>query len=342
MEKLLLVGNGFDLGLGLQTSYKDFRRYLVKTYLIDEDVLSENELSETDVLDNYIVDSYLFSGELWEAIESSRAGNHGGIDFDQAFVAKYTVYLFDECGNPAEAWSDLENDLAFVDVQELLEAIDQNNDLYDIQNFQDSIAAAVKELHRGILFLFQAWVGTINLNKIANKNRQKYQARVNASKYFLTFNYTSTLEVIFEVPFKEIEYIHGYVKDPQSIMFGCDIHKIKDDGSGHDALSNDTLRTMEKDVLGNVISKESVWDRLKNVSEVNSIGFSFGDIDMPYIDGLFRYIENSNLTWVVDNYQEKKFEEICNKLNESWRKLGKNKGGLTVRLSNNELDNLNG
>lgn len=135
----------------------------------------------------------------------------------------------------------------------------------------------------------------------------------NSEDYFFTFNYTSVLERIYRVPSNHILHIHGglypYCDEPPILGHG-NVKKIKeyrekaeraaeeyDEGkeSIYNAVANYYERTFKN--TNECMSFRGIFFRqLTEVNNVEIIGHSFGEVDMPYFTYL-KYCISKNAKW---------------------------------------------
>lgn len=135
----------------------------------------------------------------------------------------------------------------------------------------------------------------------------------NSEDYFFTFNYTSVLERIYRVPSNHILHIHGglypYCDEPPILGHG-NVKKIKeyrekaeraaeeyDEGkeSIYNAVANYYERTF-KNTNECMAFRGKFFRQLTGVNNVEIIGHSFGEVDMPYFTYL-KYCISKNAKW---------------------------------------------
>lgn len=173
---LYIIGNGFDLHHGLQTSYRDYRNYLIKNKPnIAKDFECSKYLSEPK--DN--MDS------KWSELEEVLK-----IDYTKAFSDIFDFYFQRPKDEKIPGWNDMS-----VDVFDQFSFIDEFTKYY-----------------------FYRWLSNVNMG--VERTKKSSEVAVDETAGFISFNYTETLEKVYSVPEKNILYIHGTVKDQDSIQFG--------------------------------------------------------------------------------------------------------------------------
>jgi len=158
-----------------------------------------------------------------------------------------------------------------------------------------------------IIEFFKEWINTIDVSKAVMK--EKFRDEIRKGKcLFLNFNYTDTLELLYNV--ENVCHIHGS-KDTEIILG----HEGSADFSDFD---EKMFKTTFKKLTGLYISRNrEFFSSLKDVTEIYSIGFSFGEVDMPYIKEIFRNIDTKEVSWYLtkfdeDNGNNKRFRKEIN------------------------------
>lgn len=173
MKSLCIIGNGFDLHHGLNTSYRSFGLFLKRNYPEIYDRLIEyygfSELS--DIEHNSDCDI------LWTEFESSL--------------------------------SLLDRDMVFEDYRGRL-ASPGSPDFRDRDwgTFAIEIKGVVESLTTELFKAFKEFITGVEFPAL--KDIRKLP--INKDALFLTFNYTDTLERYYDVPSQNITYIHGKAK----------------------------------------------------------------------------------------------------------------------------------
>lgn len=140
-----------------------------------------------------------------------------------------------------------------------------------------------------------------------------------SDSYFVTFNYTKTLENLYNIPEDHILHIHGSVDFPDSIQFGTpennpiiaqnDLEKqFRQDEfygvavePGVSSLAG-CMNHMYKDIAGNMGRLETFVDGICGIDEIIIMGHSFSGIDAPYYSQkLIPKFLNVNWTIYVHN-----------------------------------------
>lgn len=233
VHKLFLVGNGFDLALGLKTSYNDFMFWLLKKYLLKsvEDYgnqnapegyttydefyerplpnrvfgYSRNNLFDVLIRENYGKDELLKKfnsfNSLNEIFEFIRL-DHISIEIN----ARNKDTLFQQIYDRANlGWVDIEA-VYFELIKDLVNS-NQKNNKDKIVSYNEDLSNLITELNEYLqeievdipyelaLPFFEQFASSIKNEDIFFNKKMQVDDR-NGHLYFLNFNYTESLKLI--------------------------------------------------------------------------------------------------------------------------------------------------
>lgn len=194
--KLIICGNGFDIHHKLNTQYKDYQQYL-----LEKDPTILTKMSKLKYFD-FGLDSIKEKESIfWTDVE-----NNLSYDF-----YRYTKDLIEERLSNARKIAE-EKSLEAI-LEDKTEEPPINLDLHGIgatslQNFSG-------------LALYK-WLKTIDLTSTTKDD----QLHLDANDFFITFNYTDTLEQIYDIPSNHILHIHGRLNDVHNPKTDSDVHNI--------------------------------------------------------------------------------------------------------------------
>ena len=210
MKRLIVVGNGFDLAHNLPTSYADFMRYLkiYKKNYENRPFFPRNKKSD------FVAEIEEKNYKLYETL---------------------TKYIPEQ-----DLWSSFEEALAKIDISELQDEFSYllkpygADDWRDSDNhaYQNSIEDALSFSHK-ISNAFNGWIKDINLMPVCSLPQIEElfaQDKTFSHTNFLSFNYTSTLEKLYNVPFGKICYIHGNAAWDGNLVVGHHNKQLLDYG----------------------------------------------------------------------------------------------------------------
>ena len=224
---------------------------------------------------------------------------------------------------PDTLWSDFENALGRVEITNIdiddEEQVDEVDDrgIYIYDNYKNRLLIAVEELTD----LFAKWARNIKIQGPAI-----FSSRfINEQNYFITFNYTRTLEIKYNILSKNILHIHGDANDPRSkIICGqckqyddrekiIDFEDINEDFDiefdANSFILDEILHTYFKNTYKNtqeIIDQHSLFFSTlpyRDIQKVVILGHSFGIADAPYFYYLAKRV-NPAAKWEATFYKE--------------------------------------
>lgn len=285
MTVLWVIGNGFDLENELKSSYNDFHHWL-------HEQMPPSERDPENCPPWY---GTLMSGNF------NDGGDYTHLDL---FIPFFCRLMYDL---GSEKWSTLEDSLPQLDFEYAFDeqqVLDEDGDvdwyrtLYLLEFFAENVRDRLAILPN----LFREWVeesvseplrefegsddGVLG-KSIGSKNYAEFQKLFSVSpNRFINFNYTSTLETLYNIDPSDIIHIHGYADDSHSeLRFGHGQSPIAVDQE------NDTPCVSALHEFQVASKKQLNFDALQNANirfeDVTTIcfyGFGFAKVDMPYIE----------------------------------------------------------
>lgn len=301
MNKLFIIGNGFDLAHKIPSSYRNFHQYLV--YKLNS--IAGNKYENYDFTDSEILSNdYETSPEndlLTILYFLSIAEYFGSYDKDKG--------TFDE--KRVKEWKDIEKSVGELNYDDFswiyIDESDEDKE-YRANWINEDIFSPYIEVLKSIPNYFEEWIKQLRISNIILHQDIKQYFDVNT--FFLCFNYTNTLEKIYNIDKKHICYIHGNVDREEKIYFGHGNGKTYSDyldsiknlnyfsvAEGYSEI-NDALRKPVKEII---CKNKDFFKSLNNIQQVYSYGFSYGIVDLPYIKEICK--NASNITeWYINSY----------------------------------------
>ncbi|MBY4605832.1 bacteriophage abortive infection AbiH family protein [Bacillus sp. SPARC3] len=292
MSNLFIIGNGFDLDHDLETSYDDFRSYLLLNY------------PEINMYDSIVPNEILMPD--------------GGVEYDDKEVLSMLFFLINEAEQSEEKWSDIESSLGALDYSLVFDSFDDildkdgDKDMWKMVYRNEDLAAQLVIPTTKIKNYFSEWIDSLKLNTVPPK--KDFEKIIGEEDLFLTFNYTDTLEVLYNVDEDSICHIHGLQNE--EIFFGhgnlkdrTDDH-MKDHVGSQDSLSEIDVQ-LRKDTKRAIELSIDFFEELRvaNISKIYSYGFSFNKVDAVYFKEICDRINTENITWYFNDFDE---ENIVN------------------------------
>ena len=271
MEKLIIIGNGFDIWQGLKTSYK----YLVEYYRDNrERILKKLHIPEVVYEDE--------DGTKFHTDQTS-------IIYSNPFFSE----ILDD-----EFWFNFEESLGVID--------DQTVNLYFGKTRRELryMNKTIKRAKRIIHYTFMEWLKTIALPNI------KIDDYNFDNCLFVNFNYTPTLQQIFNVREENVLHIHGELNDKKSIIYGHNSHpeppeRIAKFFGGRfkglyqiEKLLYDTNKPIDEQIALCIFFFSLHAIPVKSLEEIVVLGHSFGEVDFEYFRFFKRALKN-NAKWKI-------------------------------------------
>ena len=304
MKTLYIIGNGFDCYChGMKTKYKDFRDYLLKKY----------------------PGSKKYYGFPYPTLTF----DHYDYDYAEENVVAYIVHVLDTC--QGEDWSDLETALGreiynvFEDEFEDVDMDDDDNDIFNAIEQNRENGSVIAEIFDTVKKLFFDWINDvlakISYNKVGCKSHYSMVLRKNMTdSFYINFNYTYTLECVYGIAWDQVWHIHGQVGDSyDKILFGHGNNEISFDSEFHWGAEDhfDELAESLKKDTGKVIHQnKDKFTQLSDIEEIYSVGFSFSEVDMVYIQELCQYIDPKSVKWYFDTYDSENNKTYMDRVRE--------------------------
>ena len=239
-------------------------------------------------------------------------------------------------------WWQFEQSLGYPDMSDYIEqtAFENEPDYgsddfrdrdYHAGQFQaeDEIGGLVQEIRDS----FTEWVASLSLPLSDKKiSLDKEDA------YFINFNYTDTLQNVYNVSDENILSIHGNVTKGTDLVLGhnrtydeinteyvvelpeppADLND-EDLAEWYDNHSDDgedyiyqsvrgevvsQISSLRKNTAGIILANKKIFESLKDVKHIFVYGLSFSSIDTPYIDELISHIDKDTVQWKVSYLTE--------------------------------------
>lgn len=273
MSKLFILGNGFDIAHKLPTKYQDFHQYLLKTYPRPRstDFLATCNIKSKTTPDGRNIVNEIESAHFMREMISEVEGDN---------------------------WSNVETSLGYLALGDYVNGLLAHYEPDDIKGAEkyeevsDSLELVMWEFKN----ILHNWISSIEIP--LDRSISEFKQLIDKENdLFLNFNYTSVLEKIYKVV--DVYHIHGSQSD--EIIFGHGNHRFNfmstydgpDDGLAeiHNILLKDTERIIE--------DSQPFFDKLSTVKEIYSIGFSFSEVDLPYIEEICKKCNTEDCIWYL-------------------------------------------
>ncbi|MBQ0163596.1 MAG: hypothetical protein KBS75_00165 [Bacteroidales bacterium] len=328
MNRLVIIGNGFDMAHGLKTSYMDFINWywerrlnamLTEDSAVSEDCLCKLEIKNTTECANWFnfFYSHSFRDLFTREWKFPPADIIGGIKDNTDDFSVTCSRFFETILQSIETrgWVDIENDY-----YQLLKECSENADCgYTVTELDEQLAFLqeklieylrsigtnqyIKELHDGMIEFFDPadfstegkkkaleniGIESINLEDVQYNFEEQKKLRPERIM-LLSFNYTATAKNYNNFNLVH-NYIHGELEHPKNIIFGY--------GDELDRHYQDILDRNDNELLKNVKSVKYLETRhyhdmleflMSAPFQVLIMGHSCGNSDRTLLNTVFEH-----------------------------------------------------
>ena len=248
--------------------------------------------------------------DLWHKLPTKYTDFYKFTEGDLDELERYFHFEY----NSDKPWSNFEEDLGKFDWKSFYD--DHNHIDVTSDSFKPSMAFSLEDdlneqsdiLIEGIREKFKEWVESIQVEEAVAKFDFCKKGR------FISFNYTSLLQNIYDIAADSILHIHGNVDSYDPLIFG---HRESQEEEPELDENGDSNRTMFSDsesaakhpfyafqkpvneILGD---KQDYFESLCNVGTVVILGHSLNDVDIPYIRRIAT--EANGCKWIVSAYSK--------------------------------------
>lgn len=310
---LFIIGNGFDLAHEFPTRYCCFRCWL------------------SGRISHYWEEHRRYISYTPETIMD----NHGNkVVANNAETESFLLQILDECAG--RNWCEFESGLYDVDLQSAFEedtffasdcATDKDGILRDdwLEELQDSSIEKLRINVGHIKDVFNLWIRNI---QITNKPHDSIKQLMTNNDLYLSFNYTETLERLYNILPNCIYHIHGLrwseytIKNISSythnelenLIIGHGEEKPKEFIGMPEVVADEAIKIIEdlRKPTEQIIEKyEELWNKLSAVDSVYGYGFSYNKADLPYVEKICHMLDES-VVWHLhthDDVQNKEYEK---------------------------------
>jgi hypothetical protein len=282
---LFIIGNGFDIAHQLETSYINFRDYLIE--------------------------------EEWEFLDRFEEMYGCHLDMDRRLAERYL-------------WKDFENNLSSFDGDNIVDSATSMELGLDGGDFyiEDTLDSYWESIYKYIYKLedyLKLWIKSIDINCCIRTDL----ICKNNDDLFLSFNYTSLLEEIYEIQEEQILHIHGSVSETyEDLIIGhgnSDIinnyrEQARSARNQFDEKKSSICNALAaycesilKEVKSNIFFNSGFFQRLNEVNQVLVIGHSIGNVDLPYFKEI-RERTNENTIWKIYFYDDSEESTLKDKI----------------------------
>lgn len=306
MNRLVLIGNGFDLAHGLKTSYADFFYWYWKNRIskfydeysnVSKDVLcSLIDLHKQAWNITFFYDSNLKYGNGKEIY-------HYLTSHPDMFEIKSSEFFANICKSiETKNWVDIENE--YYSLLALLHGFVENNYLNlnkQLEFLRDKLIDYLRLESNNIVEVKDCIIEKLNYpilkQEIAVSSNVYQDIRCNdtinpESTMLLSFNYTNIIKRYERnVPRIEVNYIHGQINEPQSVIFGYGDELDKDYQKLREQKDNECLRHIKSIRYLESDNYRKILEFIESAPfQICIMGHSCGNSDRTLLNTLFEHM----------------------------------------------------
>lgn len=272
-KTLFVLGNGFDKHHQIGSSYGEFKQWLLDNRPVVNSALERIYQNTTD--------------GWWRSFEQNLA------NFDPD---KYPEMIAEK------PFFDLKHELECLYGAEATDLIDNydyqgDNDVANRYRLAPEIARfELRRLKEELFAAFEDWVNSL----IMPSSFEKVNG-INEDAVYLNFNYTKTLEILYEIDDAYIYHIHGSVDggrfvighgktadqmmedDFEKHVYERDINNDRGEEEVRQALFDAIDEEMRKPVEDIIYEYQDFFNSLGSIQQLVVLGFSYSPIDLPYL-----------------------------------------------------------
>jgi hypothetical protein len=265
--------------------------------------------------------------DLYHGIKSSYSDFREFVEENDDELTEMLEKYFDE----EELWKDFEASLAALDTDTLIDdatefLVGYGSDEWSDANhhdYQEAIQGVTDILTVGLKGHFTDWVLQIEIDHTSESPK----LNLDQDSFFICFNYTSTLEDIYEIPEESIWYVHhkagtgaelilGHGRPPGQLSVRPQQQPDQSDEDYWDELANEDTRVAEgaqlidhyfakhfKYTARIIADHKTLFNDLRAVDQVCVLGHSLSEVDIPYFEQIARNVKPT-CQWRVSYYAE--------------------------------------
>lgn len=220
--------------------------------------------------------------------------------------------------NKRDVWNDIEKALGEYDEESILsfcrpdEEFDYDHSLSSSARIEDSPKAIFQPVLEQFKDRFDEWVESI---EIFGAERI---VELSPNCQYLTFNYTDTLETIYDIPKNNIAHIHGsrLLKDEYIIGHNCyrnpmdvwDDESIIFESKAMESIV-ESMNGFVKDYQGNIHKHSDFFSKLSQIKQVICYGHSMNEIDWPYFEEIINKT-GKDIHWRISCYCKADYDNV--------------------------------
>lgn len=222
--------------------------------------------------------------------------------------------------NEDDFWNGIENALGHYDESAVLaycrpeEEFDYDHSLSSSARVEDSPMALFLPVIQAFKEMFEKWVDDIDITGIDKLYHLNPHCR------YLSFNYTETLEVHYDIPADRICHIHGsrLNKGDQYIIGHNNLRNPysvwSEDGIIFEEQAKENIITWMNDFVKdyelNMTMHNAFFDKLSDIEQIFTYGHSLDEIDWPYLEVIVEKT-GKDAFWRISWFSDDDYHKAC-------------------------------
>lgn len=340
VEKLFIIGNGFDIAHDLKTNYLYFKKFVYQQAYGKDDLLES--LQSENAIKLYLnrIDEEILLEEIDDdSIPEMQMGPDGEYLYpDDVDLYKLLYQLMGQITETEKFWSDFEAKLAdfnkvSIDTTDFLNRDGDLKHFIMANNANELGDTLTKYVLYSLNKLFKLWVEETYFDwkdRILTKGYElrskllKHTVLNNLDAVFINFHYTKTLEDLYRIPEDQVFHLHGVIGG-REFIFGHGSDEASDfNPLNVAAYLEEVVMRLKKPVDDVLSNNNELFERLSSVKEIYFIGFGIRSeenwVDSPYLKAIFKETPNADI--LLDSYY--RFENIV-QIKRTLKRLGADK-----------------
>lgn len=268
--------------------------------------------------------------DLWHNLPTSYWHFYGSAS---EFLDDISIYY--SAKDESALWSNFEEDLgrfdsdSFYDTYNDIDISDDNFKPSMAYGLEDELTQEANNIIEGIQHAFLEWIESIDSQGCERKFVFESDGKI------LSFNYTETIQNVYQIDNEKIFHIHGRIGGDRLIIgHGDSIHfepELDEEGNSNRHMFSDAegaakspLYHFKKPVEDIIEANRYYFDSLGNIEMVVVLGHSLNSIDLPYFEKINKIASAAH--WVVSYHTDSDLENHKIKLSE----IGIDESNLTM------------
>lgn len=219
-----------------------------------------------------------------------------------------------------EFWWQFEQQLANFDTDAAIDYASQFLMSYGADDWSDSghhdyqyeLERVVEAISKTLQERFAQWVRQLPIPSLSSCFTGLLPLDPNA--FYLSFNYTQTLQRTYGIPDGQILHIHGKASDPSDrLILGHGWERSASESLNHGVdMSEADIRVIEgneivdgyfsatfKPTAQIIADNQTFFSNLNAIRQIYVMGHSLSEVDAPYFAAIIKNIDSSSVRWMI-------------------------------------------